>query len=204
MYSYIKGTLVNKKEDQIVIDCNNIGYRIFVPLSVLDAIPEVGSLVTIYTYLHVREDAMLLYGFLSDEDKEMFKLLINVSGIGPKGALSILSAMTPDELRFAIVSDDDKAITKANGIGKKIAQKLIIELRDKIDLSDVLTGSRDNDAAMAVNNSSLNDSRNEAIEALISLGYSSTESFKAVSNVNIIESMNTEDVLKEALKKLAF
>ena len=204
MYSYIKGTLVNKKEDQIVIDCNNIGYRIFVPLSVLDAIPEVGSLITIYTYLHVREDAMLLYGFLSDEDKEMFKLLINVSGIGPKGALSILSAMTPDELRFAIVSDDDKAITKANGIGKKIAQKLIIELRDKIDLSDVLTGSRDNDAAMAVNNSSLNDSRNEAIEALISLGYSSTESFKAVSNVNIIESMNTEDVLKEALKKLAF
>ncbi len=202
MYAFIKGTLDSVGEDNVVIDCNNVGYQIFVPATVMNMMPAKGTELKLYTYLNVREDAMLLYGFLSEDDKKIFKMLLGVNGIGPKGALAILSALTPDELRFAVLAGDDKAITKAQGIGKKMAQKLIIELKDKLDLAETLELSNKN-AKGSVDEATM-DAKNDAISALVALGYGSTESMQAVSSVEISADMNAEDVIKQALKKLAF
>ena len=143
---------------------------------------------------------MDLYGFLSKDDLTIFKLLITVNGIGPKGALNILSVIRPDELRLAVLSDDVKAIQKAPGIGGKTAQKLIIELKDKLSLDDVIDKGFNN----AVITPATGSARDEAIEALVSLGYSSSEAVKAVREANVREDMNSEMLLREALKKLAF
>ena len=136
MYSYIKGTLVEASAEGIVVDNQGIGYGILVPGQVLEYLPSIGEEVKIYTYHCVREDMIALYGFLTREDVNIFKMLIGVSGIGPKGALAILSVMSTDDLRFAILGEDAKAIAKAPGIGVKTAQRLIIELKDKISLED--------------------------------------------------------------------
>ncbi|MGN0272929.1 MAG: Holliday junction branch migration protein RuvA, partial [Lachnospiraceae bacterium] len=132
MYSYIKGTLVEASAEGIVVDNQGIGYGILVPGQVLEYLPSIGEEVKIYTYHYVREDMIALYGFLTREDVNIFKMLIGVSGIGPKGALAILSVMSTDDLRFAILGEDAKAIARAPGIGAKTAQRLIIELKDKI------------------------------------------------------------------------
>lgn len=203
MYAYVKGTLESISENQIIVDCHDIGYSIYVPASVISQLPPRGSEVKIFTYLHVKEDAMDLFGFLSMEDKNVFQLLIGVSGIGPKGACNILSVLSPDELRFAVLSGDDKAISKAPGIGKKIAQKLIIELKDKLDFEDIL-GNDNHSITSNVENSISIDARNDAIAALVSLGYSSSESMKVVSSVDLTVFTDTESILKEALKKMAF
>lgn len=202
MYAFIKGIVDKITAESVVLECQGIGYRVFIPGSVIHYLPPVGMEVKLYTYLNVREDAMLLYGFLSEEDKEIFCMILGVSGIGPKGALSILSALTPDELRFAILSGDDKAISKAQGIGKKMAQKLIIELKDKLSLEDVIGG--ENMSGLSVMGEIQSDGRNDAISALVALGYSATESMQAVSKVNITEEMDTETIIKLALKNLAF
>ena len=136
MYSYIKGTLVEASAEGIVVDNQGIGYGILVPGQVLEYLPSIGEEVKIYTYHYVREDMIALYGFLTREDVNIFKMLIGVSGIGPKGALAILSVMSTDDLRFAILGEDAKAIARAPGIGAKTAQRLIIELKDKISLED--------------------------------------------------------------------
>ena len=142
-----------------------------------------------------------MYGFLTRDDLEIFKLLITVNGIGPKGALNILSVITPDELRLAILSDDVKKIQSAPGIGGKTAQKLIIELKDKLSLEDVLTGGMDNfDAGDYGAQASID----EAVEALVALGYARSEAFKAVRAVDISDNNDSEYILKQALKKLAF
>ena len=161
-------------------------------------LPPTGSEVKIHTYLNVREDAMQLFGFLTRDDLEIFKLLIGVSGIGPKGGLSILSKLSPDDLRYAVLSGDVKAISAAPGIGKKTAEKLIIELKDKLDIADVLDHAIGNDAPVAENNSTI---QSEAVQALVALGYGSTESLRAVKQVEL-ENPTVEDLLKEALKKL--
>lgn len=136
MIGFIKGTIEDIEEDRAVVDCNGIGYNIFMPSSVLSNI-SIGATVKIYTYLAVREDAMNLFGFLGKQDLDIFKKLITVSGIGPKGGLSIMSVMTADEVRMAIITGDHKAISKAPGVGAKTAMKVIVELKDKVNLEDV-------------------------------------------------------------------
>lgn len=206
MISYIKGVLAKVWEDGIVLEANNIGYDIKMPLSSLEDLPGTGDTIKIYTYMHVREDAIGLFGFLTEDDLSMFKQLITVSGIGPKGALGILSAITPDNLRFAILSEDAKTIATAPGIGKKTASKLIIELKDKIKLEDAfeqkLMNQIDGQESLASTGSVIADIRNEAIQALVVLGYSKTDAAKVVRNIDITENMNSEDILKKSLKFL--
>lgn len=206
MISYIKGALVKVWEDGIVLEANNIGYDIKMPLSSLEDLPRIGDTIKIYTYMHVREDAIGLFGFLTEDDLNMFKLLITVNGIGPKGALGILSAITPDNLRFAILSEDAKTITTAPGIGNKTASKLIIELKDKIKLEDAfeqkLMNQMNGQEIVAGSGSAIADVRNEAIQALVVLGYSKTDAAKVVRKIDITEDMSSEDILKKSLKYL--
>lgn len=201
MYAYIKGELAEINTDHIVIEVGGIGYQVFVSLQTFDYLPSVGENLKIYTYLYLREDAMILYGFLTKDDLELFKLLISVSGIGPKGGLAILSTLEADDLRFAILSGDAKAISKAPGVGGKTAQRVILELKDKLSLEDAFEAKTEHvqKNAAAVGGSVKND----AVMALTALGYSSTESLKAVSAVEITEDMDVEEVLKAALKHLS-
>lgn len=204
MVSYIQGELTEVFEDAIVLENNGIGYNIRVPASIFAAMPPVGEIFKVYTYLHVKEDAINLFGFLSRDDLNIFKMLINVNGIGPKGALAILSTITPDDLRFAVLSDDARLISSAPGIGAKTAQKLIIELKDKLKLSDAFEQALANHADAKENAASGGQSaRNEATEALVALGYSSSEALKAVRQIKDLEQKDSETILKEALKKLA-
>ena len=201
MISYIKGELTEVFEDTVVVETNGIGYNIRVPGSVLDRLPSVGSSVRIYTYLYVKEDAMNLFGFLNRDDLSVFKLLLNVSGIGPKGALAILSTIGPDDLRFAVLSEDVKTISSAPGIGAKTAKRLIIELKDKLKLAEVFeTALANKEKASSENDVLL--ARNEAVEALVALGYARAQAMKAVQQVENAEEKDSEQILKEALKKL--
>lgn len=205
MYSYIKGELVEIAEDLIVVEANSIGYNIHVPGQVLSYLPERGSEVKIYTYLYIREDAMMLYGFRTKDDLNVFKLLLGVSGIGPKGALAILSVMTTDDLRFAVLGDDEKTIAKAPGIGAKTAKRLILELKDKLKLEDAFESALEHGQEIAgAQEQSTNAVKNEAVQALTALGYSSSEALKALQNVEITDGMDVETVLKSALKQMAF
>lgn len=203
MLSYIIGEVAEISADTIVIENNGIGFNIKTSAMTIDSLPPVGDMVRIYTYLHVREDAMQIFGFLSKDELEVFKLILNVNGIGPKGALGILSAISTDDLRFAVLSDDVNLIKSCPGVGAKTAQKLIIELKDKLRLEDAFE--------MAVNNNNKKNTvqdntvivMNEAVEALVSLGYSSKDAIAAVKKVENIQNKNSEQILKEALKGLA-
>mgnify|MGYP003106154619 CR=1 FL=1 len=199
MISYIKGELSEILPDVIVVEANGIGYNIYVPGSVLGELPSVGSEVKIYTYMNVKEDECSLFGFLTRDDLSMFKMLICVNGIGPKAALGALSNITADDLRFAVLADDVAAIKALPGIGPKTAQKIIIELKDKLKLDEVF------ESALSKNKKADNNSNvsNVAVEALVSLGYSSKDALVAVKEVEDIENKDSETVLKEALKKLA-
>mgnify|MGYP002656830853 FL=1 len=201
MYAYIKGELAEINTDYIVIEAGGIGYQVFISLQTFDYLPSVGENLKIYTYLYLREDAMILYGFLTKDDLELFKLLISVSGIGPKGGLAILSTLEADDLRFAILSGDAKAISKAPGVGGKTAQRVILELKDKLSLEDAFEAKTEHvQKNVAAAGGSV---KNDAVMALTALGYSSTESLKAVSAVEITEDMDVEEVLKAALKHLS-
>lgn len=201
MYSYIKGELAEVNTDHIVIDVGGIGYMIYIPAQSLNYLPGIGEMLKVHTYLYMREDAMILYGFLTKDDLEMFKLLITVSGIGPKGGLAILSTLSSDDLRFAVLSGDSKAISKAPGIGSKTAQRVIIDLKDKLSLEDAFEKKLEHENEK-INVSSNSQVKNDAVMALNALGYSSTESLKAVSKVEITDDMDVEDVLKAALKHM--
>ena len=202
MYAYIIGILAEVNTDSIVIENQGIGYQLYVSLQALEELPAIGMEVKVYTYLHVREDAMVLFGFPDREDLKMFQMLLTVSGVGPKGALGILSALSGDDLRFAILSGDSKAIAKAPGIGAKTAQRVILELKDKVSLEDAFETKT---AHIAGGNVTVNGTvKNEAIQALVALGYSSSEAMKAVSQVEISQEHKVEDVLKLALKHMAF
>lgn len=202
MYAYIKGILEEQGEDHIVVEAGGIGYHIQTTAQTFRILPAIGGEVKVYTYLHVREDAMLLFGFLTKDDLNVFKLLLGVSGIGPKGALAILSVMTTDDLRFAVLGDDAKAIAKAQGIGAKMAQRLILELKDKLSLEDAFEKKSEHTAAMIENN--VSGVKNEAVQALTALGYSASEALKAVNGIEITEETQVEDVLKSALKMMSF
>lgn len=194
-------------EDTIVVESGGIGWNIRVPLSVLDRLPHVGDPIKIYTSFQVKEDSMTLYGFFSRQDLKMFDQLLGVNGIGPKAALGILSCLNPDDLRMAIIAEDAKAIAKAPGIGPKTAKRVILDLKDKISMDDVLPqefAQGQAKAAGASAASGADGAEKEAIEALVALGYSPTEATKAVRQVAITEDMNSEAVLKASLKFLAF
>lgn len=215
MISYIKGELADVRSDAVVVENQGIGYEIRVPLTVVEELPPMGNSVKIYTYLYVREDIMQLYGFLRTEDLDVFKLLLTVSGIGPKAALGILSSITPDDLRFAVLAEDKKTISKAPGIGAKTAGKLILELKDKFKLEEAFekkllhqneleTGKKETKNldidAKAEQKASVKAMRKDAIEALVALGYSQTEAVKAVSGVDMEKQHSVEDILKASLK----
>ena len=202
MISYIKGELVELTENAIVLDHDGMGFLIMMPASILAKLPAIGSELKVHTYLYVKEDALDLYGFLTKDDLKVFRLLITVSGIGPKGALAILSTMSPDDLRFAVLAGDSKTISKAPGIGSKTAQKLIIELKDKLKIEDVLDGGADGGYEPQ---SYMGDTAAvEAVMALTALGYSSADATRAVRQVDGGADMDSEALLKAALKKLAF
>ena len=196
MIGYIKGEIAAIYADSIVLESGSIGYNIFMPKSSLDLLDGVGSSVKVYTYLHVREDALLLYGFLTKDDLDLYKLLISVNGVGPKGALALLSVRTSDELRFAIISGDASLIGKAPGVGPKTAQRVIIDLKDKIDIMpdfEAVPG----DGNVSHVPSGLDGMRQEAVMALTALGYPQTQSVKAVRQAG--DAGTVEEILKKSL-----
>lgn len=207
MISYIRGSLahLDPEEGLVVVETGGVGYGILISGKDLDLLPSHGEEIRLYTYLQVKEDGLQLYGFLTREDQKLFKMLIGVSGIGPKGALGILTALSADDLRFAVLADDAKAISKAPGIGHKTAQKLILELKDKLKLEDALEARLAKaDMRSGTAAAGLTAAKNEAVEALTALGYSSSDALKAVRQVELTEEMSVEAILKAALKHLTF
>lgn len=203
MIAYLKGIVADVSQSRLVLDVNNVGYQIFISPREAAAMPGRGEEVRVYTYLNVKEDAMQLFGFLSEDDLEMYRLLLNVNGIGPKAALGILSVLTADELRFAVLADDAKAISKAPGVGAKTAQKLILELKDKLSLEDTFEKKMEHTAVLSGRNG-MSDAKTEAVEALVALGYSGSDALKAVRSLDVGEDADTEEILKLALKQMAF
>lgn len=205
MISYIKGILSEIGLDNIIVEAAGVGYGINVPASVISELPPKGTEVKIYTYFSVKEDSQSLYGFITKEDEEMFKQLISVNGVGPKGALAILTVLKPDDLRMAIMAGDAKSISRAQGIGKRTAERLILDLRNKVAAPGFMSGRADGTLPSSVNASSAAYSAgpvSEAIDALTMLGYSRVDAGKAVSTVTLADGMTTEDVLKQALKNI--
>ena len=203
MIAYVNGIVEDITEDNVVLDVGGVGINVRISADTASKLPGVGEPAKLYTYTNVKEDAFLLYGFLSRNDLAMFKQCIAVNGIGPKGALAILSVMDADDLRFAIMSEDTKAISKAPGIGARTAQRLVLELKDKISIDDTLISKEIAATAAGRTNISADSiQKKEAVEALVSLGYGQTESLKAVNAIEGIESMDSGAVLKAALKKM--
>ena len=197
MIKYLNGTLAEVDVDSIVVEVNGIGYGVNVPVSVIENVREIGSNVKIYTYMNVKEDDVSLFGFLTKDELDIFKRIISVSGIGPKGGLAILSTLSADDLRFAVLSDDAKAIAKSPGIGLKTASKLILELKDKFDLQEAYEKKSANVVQVSVKN---NSEAQDAIEALVALGYSSSDALKAVRSLDIDDSAQSGQIIKMALK----
>ncbi len=203
MIGYLKGEVAGIYDDRIILEVQGIGYNICMPQSAMEMIDGIGAEIKVYTYLLVREDALQLYGFLTKDDLDFYKMLITVNGIGPKGALALLSVMNVDELRFAILSGDSKAIGKAPGIGPKTAQRVIIDLKDKIDISSALSDGLSSTGVVADERGIARGSaRDEAAQALVALGYSRTDAYRAVRGVGT-ETDDVETVLKQALAVIA-
>lgn len=203
MISYIRGILTEASGDGIVVEAGGIGYEIRVPLSVLERLPRLGEEVKIHTFLQVREDGVGLFGFLDRGELAMFKQLLGVGGIGPKGALGVLTALKPDDLRLAVISGDAKAIARAPGVGIKTAQRIILDLKDKVSMDDILPaadGSSPDSGGRG--DAVLGAAAREAMEALTALGYSAMEASRAVGRVEITGDMTAEDVLKQSLRFL--
>lgn len=202
MISYLIGQAVDASENFVILEVNQIGYQVFMTVRDLAKLPEYGKEIKVFTYLHLKEDLIQLYGFLDQEDLKLFQMLINVNGIGPKAGIGILSALSADDLRFAILSDDVKTITKVPGIGNKTAQRLILDLKDKISLEDAFEKKMQKTEKQKKNKNQ--DNVDEAILAMTSLGYSNSEALRAVRAVKIEENWTTEEIIKEALKTISF
>lgn len=199
MFAYLKGTLEYKGSDSIIIDVNGVGYRVYTPLTALEPGCAVGSQIKVYTYFYVREDTQALYGFLSMEELKMFEQLLSVSGVGPKAALSLVSNITPSQFGLAVLTDDADSFTKAPGIGKKTAQRIILELKDKMKKEQ--KDMPEFNVAAAQKASADNNSFAEATAALVMLGYSSQEAHRAVSSV-YSRDKSVEQIVKDALKQI--
>ena len=201
MIGFVNGEIEDIYEDRVLVDCGFMGYNIYVCGHITEKY-SIGDEVKLYTYLSVREDAMNLFGFLTKDELKVFKLLITVNGIGPKGALAILNIMTPNDLRFAVMTEDSKLISKAPGVGAKTAQKVILELKDKLDMDAYLMDKDD----IYIKNKDLDFKKNEivdeAIEALVSLGYTEKEVSRVIKACDISLCITTEDVIKIVLKNI--
>ena len=197
MYSYIKGSLEIKSKGYIVVECSGIGYKIFMSDKSLNEIGNVGEKVKVYTHYHVREDEISLYGFKSDEELRMFELLLSVSGIGAKSAIATLSNIEPSEFALAVISDDVNRITKITRKGKKTAQRLILELKDKLKSEEIEKNKEEIEKEIKQT-----EGLNEAISALQVLGYSRREIDDAFENANL-EGLSIEDIIKKGLALLS-
>ena len=199
MIAYISGALVSAGENYIVIDNHGMGYRIFVSGKFLEHIPAYGTQIKIYTHMYIREDELTLYGFHSEEELSVFRILIGISGVGPKVAMAILTALTIQELQLAVISEDVKTISKANGVGAKGASRIILELKDKLKMEDMMDAAYEQ--SIVQDTQDLNAAR-DAILALVNLGYSNSEAALAVKKIGDTSQMDIEAILKAALKKL--
>ena len=196
LYYYIKGNLTLKTESFVVVDAGGVGYQLYMPAPSIERLGAEGSDVTVWSYLYVKEGIMDLYGFASLEEKTMFLHLISISGIGSKSAISILSVAPPEKLAMAIITKDYKLLQKAQGIGAKAAQRIVLELSDKLKNADIPM-SDDTSGEYAVTD---NDNRSEALSALIVLGYSDAEAKSALKTID--PSLPLEEIIKQALKKM--
>jgi len=202
MIAHLRGELSAIYEDRIIIDVSGIGYNVMMPASCISILPGIGNTVKVYTYLSVREDAMWLYGFTTKDELDLFKLLITVNGVGPKAGLQLLSFMGIDDLKFAVLSSDVKSISKAPGVGPKTAQRIIIDLKDKIELLNTFESKLMN-ATMNKVSSSMSEAAAEACDALVALGYSQKDALAAVKSVDLGDDASVEDILKSALRSIS-
>ena len=201
MIAYISGEIEEITEDGVVIDNNGIGYFLYMPSRESAKLSNHMS-ARLMTYLKVAEDDMSLYGFLNKDSLNMFKLLLNVNGIGPKAALAILGVMDPDDIRLAVAAEDSKTISQAPGVGPKTAKRLILELKDKIDYVSTIDNVLDKGSKQA-ESAEIASVREETMMALLALGYSNSESYRALAEIEITESDNASSLLRQALKKLS-
>ncbi|MBQ5994519.1 MAG: Holliday junction branch migration protein RuvA [Clostridia bacterium] len=199
MFYSITGNVVYYDSQSVAIDCNGVAFKCYATVNTLKNVARTGERVTLYTHLNVKEDALDLFGFYTQQEMDCFKMLMDVNGVGPKVALAILSELTPEKLALSIASSDTKAITRANGVGPKVAQRIILELKDKLakglDLGN--TGLEIEAASSAANGSNTS----EAVSALTMLGYSQSEASVAVGKLD--PSLSVEELIKQALKQLA-
>lgn len=194
----LNGTLIHKDEDIAVIECSGVGYACSVSNNTLSRLPKIGQKVTLLTHLYVKDEVVMLIGFYDSKELECFKLLRTVNGVGVKSAIAILSSLTPEQLALAIVGEDLKSITKAPGIGKKVGQRIILELKDKMKNDDIAVGiSQISETVSSRENTNIG----EAIDALLVLGYEQSDVVSIVSKLD--KELSTEDIIKQALKKLA-
>ncbi len=200
MIAFIRGELADITADTAVVDAGGVGYAILMPARHLAQLPPIGSDVLIHTYMQVKEDDQQLFGFLDKEDLVIFKKVIGVSGIGPKGALSLLSQMTASELHFAVVSGDAKTISQTPGIGKKTAEKIVLELRDKFDSDELLAAAGFDRLQQGI--PAEDTEMSEAVEALVALGYSKTDAMHAVRAIDGAGEMGAEELIRMALTNL--
>ena len=197
MFAYIKGSVEEKGNNYVVIDVGGVGYQIFMPSSSIDRIGELGAILKVHTHYYVREDNISLYGFLTKEELRMFELLLSVSGIGAKSAIAMLSEISPSSFALAVISNDVSKLVKIPGVGKKTAERMILELKDKLKTEEAVQKDEKISAVIVDDNKS-----SEAVSALQVLGYSKKEIEKAFEKIDI-DSLNVEDIIRKALALLA-
>ncbi len=195
MYAYLKGTLEYKFSDHIIIETGGIGYNVFYPAARISMLPPLGSEITVFTYTAVREDAMQLYGFDSMDDKELFCTLIAVSGVGPKAGMSLLSELTATQIRLAIIGGDIKALCKAQGVAKKTAERIIVDLKAKLNVDEDILKTQGTDMTAPAS-----ADQNEAVQALVALGYAAKDALAAVAKAIAENAEGTQEILKAALR----
>lgn len=197
MFAYIKGSLEQKSNNYVVIDVGGIGYKIFMATKAIETLGEIGEIVKVHTHYYVREDNISLYGFNTNEELRMFELLLQVSGIGAKSAIAMLSEISPSSFALAVISDDISQLVKIPGIGKKTAARIVLELKDKLKTEEAITKAEE--VKLSITNE---EETSEAIAALQVLGYTKREIEKALENVDT-KNLQLEEIIKQGLKKLA-
>lgn len=195
----VRGKLIHKSSNEAVIECAGVGYHCYTTLSTLNHLPPLDSETLLYTVLHAKEDGVTLFGFATVAEKNCFQLLTSVSGIGPKAGLAILSLMTPDQVALSVISGDYKSLTKAPGVGPKTAQRVVLELKDKMKTAGFSAEAQS--VAETAQNAVSGGSVNEAMAALLALGYSQTEAAQSVAGFD--DSVSVDEIIKQALKKLS-
>ena len=204
MFAYIRGTLADIDENIVVVENNGIGYSVSSSMNTIRMLPNIGSEVKLNTKLIPKEDSLTLYGFYDKEELKMFELLLSVSGIGPKGALAILSSMTVSDIQFAVAGGDAKAFAAAPGVGKKTAERVIIDLKDKVDIIGAFEAKITSDLSGTKNAAPATTVKEEVLEALVALGYSASNAARALDKMTITDSTTTEQLLSDTLKQMSF